>query len=130
MHITHQTVTRGMVVAVLTFGGCSSGPPVVPTDLKPQIDSSVSFPQILETPYSYTGRTVLLGGEVLSSKRVKEGTQLEVLQLPVTDSDPPSEKRTDSQGRFLALELLESRTLPGFLGPAVFPVLPGQFKTS
>ncbi|HEY7534000.1 MAG TPA: Slp family lipoprotein [Nitrospiraceae bacterium] len=103
MDVRHSTVTIGSAIALLILTGCSSGPPVVPTDLKSQIDSSVSFPQILESPHSYSGRTVLLGGEILSTKRVQDGTQLEILQLPVTDSDPPAERRTESQGRFLAL---------------------------
>jgi outer membrane lipoprotein len=84
--------------------GCSSGPPVVPADLKEQIDSSLSFAELVQSPSSYKGRTVLLGGEILSAKRLKEGTQLEILQLPTHDDDPPTSRRTDSQGRFLALE--------------------------
>jgi outer membrane lipoprotein len=31
------------------------------------------------------------------------GTQLEILQLPVNEDDPPAERRSESQGRFLAM---------------------------
>jgi outer membrane lipoprotein len=101
-------------VAMLTGSGCSSGPAVIPPELEPQIDSSVSFPQILASPGTYVGKTVILGGEVLSAKRLKEGTQLEILQLPVSEDRPPAERRSESQGRFLAFNR-------GPLDPAALP---------
>ncbi|HEX5549636.1 MAG TPA: Slp family lipoprotein [Nitrospira sp.] len=81
-----------------------SGSKVIPTELKEQIDSSVSFRDIQASPQALQGRTVLLGGEVLGARRVQEGVELEVLQLPVKDDDPPAERRTESQGRFLAID--------------------------
>lgn len=91
------------IIAVLVLGGCSSGPAVIPPELESQIDQSVSFPQILAAPTDYSGRTVLLGGEILSAKRMSDGTRLEILQLPVSEDDPPAERRSESQGRFLAM---------------------------
>ena len=38
--------------------------------------------------------------EVLAAKRVQEGTELEILQLPVTTDDPPAERRSESRGDF------------------------------
>lgn len=98
---------------LVLLSGCSSGPPVIPPELESQIDSSVSFPQIAAAPSTYQGRTVLLGGEILSAKRLREGTQLEILQLPVVNDDPPALRRTESQGRFLAYH-------PGGLDPAAY----------
>jgi outer membrane lipoprotein len=83
---------------------CSSGPPVIPPELESQIDSSAAFPQILAAPSAYQGRTVLLGGEILSAKRQQDGTQFEILQLPVQGDDPPALRRNESQGRFLAFD--------------------------
>ncbi|HJT19894.1 MAG TPA: Slp family lipoprotein [Nitrospira sp.] len=100
-------------LALSILAACSSGPPVVPSELKTQIDSSLSFPELVQSPSSYKGRTVLLGGEILSAKRLKDGTQLEILQLPTHDDDPPTSLRTDSQGRFLALD-------PGGRDPASY----------
>jgi outer membrane lipoprotein len=88
-------------VFVLLTAACS-GSKVIPSDLKDQIDSSVSFQEIQASPQAMQGRTVLLGGEVLGARRVQEGVELEMLQLPVKDGDPPAERRTASQGRFLA----------------------------
>src|SRR6266545_2190649 len=101
--------------ALLALGGCSSGPAVLPPEFESQIDTSLSFSQIVATPTAYSGRTVLLGGEILSAKRLPEGTQFEVLQLPVKDDNPPAERRSESQGRFLALNR-------GDLDPAALPV--------
>ena len=89
------------MVAVLS--ACSSGPGVIPEELESQIDRSISFPELLAASHTYSGKTVLLGGEILSTKRRSDGAQLEILQLPVSNDDPPAERLSESQGRFLAL---------------------------
>lgn len=104
MNVNNSTLAIGIIIVLLTFIGCSSGPPVVPEEFQKQIDPSLSFRDIQATPQSFQGRTVLLGGEILSAKRTQEGTEFEILQLPVTVDDPPAERRTESQGRFLALD--------------------------
>ena len=91
-----------------------SGAKVIPPELEEQIDKSVSYSDIQASPQSYQGRTILLGGEVLASRRVRDGVELEILQLPVKDDDPPVDRRTESQGRFLALDR-------GAADPASFP---------
>jgi outer membrane lipoprotein len=92
-----------MVTVLAVVSACSSGPAVIPEELESQIDRSISFPELLATSHTYSGKTVLLGGEILSTKRRSDGTQLEILQLPVSNDDPPAERRSESQGRFLAL---------------------------
>ena len=87
----------------LLVSACS-GNKVIPPDLKDQIDSSASFRDIQASPQYFQGRTVLLGGEILGARRVQDGIELEMLQLPVNGDDPPTERRTDSQGRFLAVD--------------------------
>lgn len=99
---------------LLSGHGCVSGPDVVSETFKTQIDDSITFPKILEEPTSYQGTVVLLGGEVLTAKRLQEGTRLEILQLPMDNSDEPVFDRTASQGRFFALE-------SAFLDPATLP---------
>jgi outer membrane lipoprotein len=91
-----------------------SGPQVVPEVFEAKIDSTVTFPQVLEEPTVHQGTMVLLGGEVLNAKRLTEGTRLEILQLPLDDFEEPVLDRTSSQGRFLALE-------SSFLDPATLP---------
>lgn len=99
---------------LLIASGCASGQDVVPETLKTQIDSSLPFSKILAEPMSHQGAVVLLGGEVLSAKRLTEGTRLEILQLPLDSANEPTVDRTSSQGRFLAFE-------SSFLDPATLP---------
>ena len=101
-------------LALLTGSGCVSGPEVVPEGFKAQIDSSLTFSKIMEEPARHQGAVVLLGGEVLSAKRLNKGTRLEILQLPLDGSEEPAVDRTTSQGRFLAIE-------SSFLDPATLP---------
>ncbi|MDT3776661.1 Slp family lipoprotein [Nitrospira sp. MA-1] len=96
------------------MGGCAASPMEIPETLRNQIDPTLTFLQVIQHPGSYQGKILLLGGEVLSVKRLKEGTRLEVLQLPLDEYRRPLMTRTDSQGRFLAMEKT-------FLDPAMFP---------
>ena len=111
----NQALIRCVVVTgLILLTGCSSGPAVIPEELKSQIDTSISFPELNAASSAYAGRTVLLGGEILSAKRMADGTQLEILQLPVSQEDPPAERRSASQGRFLAMsrQVIDPATLP------------------
>ena len=103
-----------VLICVVNGVGCVSGSEVVPETLQAQIDSSVPFLKIRENPEKYQNTVVILGGEILSARRLQEGTRLEVLQLPLDDSNEPVHDRMTSQGRFLALE-------PSFLDPATLP---------
>ena len=79
--------------AFALLASACSGSKVIPSELEQQIDSSVSFRDIQASPQTVQGRTVLLGGEVLGARRVQDGVELEVLQLPVKGDDPPVERR-------------------------------------
>ena len=100
-HILHSAFL--MLLGSLLASACS-GTKVIPSELEEQIDHSVSYRDIQASPQAVQGRTVLLGGEVLGARRVQDGVELEILQLPVKGDDPPVERRTESQGRFLALD--------------------------
>jgi outer membrane lipoprotein len=102
-----------LVFTLLLLHGC--GPKVIPEELEGQVDRTVSFLQLKQSPESYKGRLVVLGGEVLSIKRTTDQTRIEVLQLPLDSSLRPVEERTTSQGRFLAIKR-------EFLDPAIVPV--------
>ena len=107
MHIL-QALLVGMAVMV---AGCA--PSVIPETLEPQIDNAVTFNQIVESPDSYRGKVVVLGGEILKAKALKGGTQLEVLQLPLDSDQEPVTDRMESRGRFLAVqkEFLDPATI-------------------
>lgn len=107
------TWVTGGLLWVLLLPGCASDP-VIPEPLEGQVDRTVTFEQLRESPESHQGKMLVLGGEVLTAKRLKEGTQLEILQLPLDDNQPVFE-RDGSQGRFLALqrEFLDPATVTG-----------------
>jgi outer membrane lipoprotein len=93
-----------MFLGLVLASGCAAGPTPIPEALAPQIDKSLSFAQLLKNPESHVGKVVVLGGQVLQAKRLPDATRIEVLQLPLGDSDRPTSQRTASQGRFLAYE--------------------------
>jgi len=67
MRMKRSPLNLGISIVVVILAACSSGPPVVPDDLRSQIDSSAPFREIQASPHQFQGRTVLLGGEVLST---------------------------------------------------------------
>ena len=103
---------RLLLVLSGLLAGCAA--PVLPASLQLQVDRTLTFAQLKDSPDSYRGRLVIVGGEVLSAKRLKEGTRIEVLQIPLEDSHAPGKDRTASEGRFLARqqEFLDPATLP------------------
>jgi outer membrane lipoprotein len=82
--------------------------------MESRISRDVSFSSIKSAPEQFSGRLVVVGGQVLNTKRLQEGTQVEVLQLPLDRSDRPVLNLMDTKGRFLALQ-------PAFLDPAIIP---------
>ena len=107
-----------VVILSLSAMGCSSSPVGIPVALEPQIDKNLTFQEVLTSPESYKGHFILLGGEIIKAKRLKDGTQIELLQLPLTTDQKPTTDLRQSQGRVLVLrqEFLDPATLtPGTL---------------
>ena len=95
--------------------GCSTPyKSTLPPALAEHIESSLTFPQIKESPDNFKGKLVILGGQVLVAKRLKNATQLTILQLPLIDEQEPTTELTQSQGRFIAEQ-------QDFLDPATVP---------
>ena len=74
----------------------------------------LTFRQVKAAPDSFRGQSVVFGGKVLTARRQKDGTRIEILQLPLDQSTRPGYDLTQSQGRFIALqrEFLDPATLP------------------
>ena len=74
----------------------------------------LTFVQVKAAPESYSGQPVTFGGKVLGARRLKEGTRIEILQLPLAGSLQPTMDLSTSQGRFVALrkEFLDPATIP------------------
>lgn len=75
---------------------------------------ALTFLQLKAAPDSVQGQSVVFGGMVLTARRLKDGTRIEILQLPLDRSMHPGYDLTQSQGRFVALqhEFLDPATLP------------------
>jgi outer membrane lipoprotein len=86
---------------------------LIPADVLSQVDDSVSFTELRADPHQYVGRTVMVSGVALQARRMKDGTEIEILQVPTERGMSPSDRKARSQGRFLAVQS------NGFLDPAV-----------
>lgn len=102
----------GWLVTCILLSSCSYLR-IVTESIEPLVDRTVSFRDVLTSPDFYKGRVLVLGGEVLKAKRLRDRTQVELLQLPLEDGEEPTFDRQQSQGRFLALqqEFLDPATL-------------------
>jgi outer membrane lipoprotein len=65
--------------------------------------SSIAYAQVKAAPESYRGPPVTFGGKVLAAIRLKVGTRIEILQLPLISSLKPTFDLSQSQGRFVAM---------------------------
>jgi outer membrane lipoprotein len=102
------------MMCMSAWPGCSRYD-VIPDRLEQRVEKNVTFEQIQAAPSSEKGALVVLGGEVLSAKRLDEKTRLELLQLPLSDDHIPITDRSRSKGRFYAFdagkEILDPATL-------------------
>jgi outer membrane lipoprotein len=117
-HMWPRLLNGWVAILSLIIVGCSSSRAGIPEALEPQIDKNVTFTEVLTSPDSYKGHLIVLGGEVLKARKLKEGTQVELLQLPLNKYQEPTTDLTQSQGRVLVLhqEILDPATLtPGML---------------
>ncbi len=103
-----------LLFAWLLLHGACAHEFVLSPSLQHDLDTSLTFAQLKQMPDRYRGRLILLGGEVLSARRLKEGTRVEILHLPLGDDQQPRRDRTTSEGRYLAFkkEFLDPATLP------------------
>lgn len=105
------TAFKSWWVAVCILASACSTQQVIPESLEPLVDRTVSFRDLVRDPEMYQGKLMVLGGVVLKAKRLKEGTQIELLQVPLDKGERPTLDRQQSHGRFLAIQ-------PEFLDPA------------
>jgi outer membrane lipoprotein len=100
----------GLIVLIaLAAAGCAH---TISQPVREQAEPPVPFAQLRDNPDAYKERTVILGGEVVQTQNVSEGTLLEVVQKPLDAAERPL--LTDhTDGRFMAL-------CDRYLDPAVY----------
>ena len=96
-------------LSLMIFSGCA---PIIPQELKRSIRENITIHEVVKNPDAYKGKMVLWGGEILRTVNKKEGTMIEVLQLPLDRSDRPKDVDA-SEGRFLVLH-------PDYLDVAIY----------
>lgn len=103
------------LIPLLLFAGGCSRQDVIPERLKGQVDRDLRYAQVKENPDSYRGKLMLVGGKVLSAKRLQDGTRIEVLQIPLSSDLVPEEGRETSKGRFVAMDMGQNVVDPAVL---------------
>ncbi|MEX5218776.1 MAG: Slp family lipoprotein [Nitrospira sp.] len=111
--MTRKVSYAVIALTILTFVGCNRYQ-VIPKEYQGRVNQKLSFVEAKAEAATYKGETVVWGGEVLKATRLPNRTRLEVLQLPLTDDFIPAGERTESNGRFLAVD-----TQGEILDPAV-----------
>ena len=99
-----------IVAVLITLAGCASM-----YEAGDGLDAqTLTFQQVTAAPDSLKGHAAVFGGNVLSGRRLKDGTRIEILQLPLDRSTRPGYDLTQSQGRFIAFqrEFLDPATIP------------------
>ncbi len=100
------------VALLITLTGCASTQEA--GDGSDAQTKALTFLQVKAAPESFKGQSVVFGGKVLTARRQKDGTRIEILQLPLDQSTRPGYDLTQTQGRFIA-------TYREFLDPATVP---------
>jgi outer membrane lipoprotein len=96
-------------LAVLLAAGCA---PPFPKELLDRVDRNVPFAAIQQEPARFSGKLLMVGGTIVDTRNLKEGTQIEVIQKPLDGEGRPAQT-DETGGRFLAV----TKT---FLDAAVF----------
>ena len=92
-------VLCSFLLFLLGLSGCFA---VFPEEPLRDCYVEVSLGQMRLHPEKYKGRKVLLGGVILTSRHLKEGAVIEVLQKPLTWRNAPKDV-DQSEGRFLVV---------------------------
>ena len=100
------------VAMLVTLAGCASTDET--GDGSDAQTKALTFLQVKAAPDSLKGQSVVFGGKVLTARRQKDGTRIEILQLPLDQSTRPGYDLTQSQGRFIAF-------YREFFDPAIVP---------
>jgi len=98
-----------LLIVLLTCTGCVS---VISDQLRSELDPSISFAQLLESPETSIGKKMMLGGVIVRTNNFEEGSEVEVIQKELDYTDYP-ESGDYSGGRFIFI-------YKGFLEPEIY----------
>ncbi len=90
-------------VVLLFVSGCNRKD-VIPERLEGKVDRDLRYSDIKHDPQAKKGKLMLAGGKVLAAERMKDGTRIEVLQIPLSEDLMPTGRVTESKGRFVVID--------------------------
>ncbi len=88
-----------LAIAVLLLAACA---PPFPKELLDKVDKNTPFAALQKDPEKYAGKLLMVGGMIVDTKNLKEGTRIEVLQKPL-DGEGRPELTDETGGRFLVV---------------------------
>lgn len=97
------------IAAMILLAGCAH---VISKEVLQEVDASLTFAHVSKDPETYTGKTVLFGGDVIETQNLSNKTLVVVLQHPLGSRGEPSAGDV-SEGRFII-------TTVEFLDPAIY----------
>ncbi len=101
--------TFSIICSMVFAAACASA---IPKESLKQVDPEITFQGLIKDPERYTGKVILVGGQIVSTTMREGGSWVEVLQQPLDGKQRP--QNTDvSYGRFLV-------RFEGFLDPAIY----------
>jgi outer membrane lipoprotein len=100
------------LVFVFILGGLLGCQAAVSSEIRAQVDETLTFEQVFSNPEQYRGKLILWGGEIIGTRNTQEGAMVEVLERPLGADERPGPGELP-RGRFLVAH-------KGFLDPAVY----------
>ena len=82
----------------LTFMGCAQHP--ISEAMRASLDPGVSISGLFESPDAYTGKKVMLAGNIVKTRNFPDKTEIEVVQKN-TDSSGRLDRGDATMGRFI-----------------------------
>ncbi|MEK6745311.1 MAG: Slp family lipoprotein [Nitrospirota bacterium] len=86
-----------LAVAVIISAGCA---PPFSKELLDKLEKNITFAAVQKEPERYTGKLLMVGGTIVDTKNLKEGSRIEVLQKPLDGEGRPA-MTDETGGRFL-----------------------------
>ena len=106
MKISFQTI---ILSALMGLFGCAHS---ISEDLRKDLDLTLTFERLLESPEEFIGKRVMFGGVIVETRALPQGTEVEVVQKEIDFSGYP-ETGNKTGGRFIFFN-------KGFLEPEIY----------
>lgn len=113
------TIKKMLLILIILCPFIASCAPVISDKSLMESDRTIHFQSIVKDPGAFTGKTVIVGGRIISVTTRERETKLELIEQPLNDQYKPILKDI-SQGRYLVI-------YAGFLDPAIYS--PGRLIT-